>query len=58
MSPTSSGVVRPRRAAPASMSISSTATGTVLGYPSTVIAPESPTSTTSTPAASATCALG
>ena len=30
----------------------------VLGYPSTVIAPESPTSTMSTPAASATCALG
>ena len=33
-------------------------TGTVEGYPSTVIAPESPTSTTSTPASSATCADG
>ena len=31
---------------------------TVLGYPSTVMAPESPTRTMSTPASSATWALG
>ena len=54
MSPIISGVVSPRRTAWASMSSSSSVTGTVDGYPSTVIAPESPTSTTSTPASSAT----
>src|SRR5947199_1071703 len=40
------------------MSSSSVVTATVEGYPSTVIAPESPTSTRSTPAASAARALG
>ena len=58
MSPIISGVLSPRRTAWASMSSSSSVTGTVEGYPSTVIAPESPTSTTSTPASSATWALG
>jgi hypothetical protein len=53
-----SGVFKPRRTAWASMSSSSVVTGTVEGCPSTVIAPESPTSTTSTPASSATCADG
>ena len=57
-SATSSGVLSPRRTAAVSMSISSTVTGTVLSYPRTVIAAESPTSTMSTPAASAICALG
>ena len=58
MSPTSNGVFRPRRTAAASISISSIPTGTVVSWPSTVIAPESPTRTMSTPASSATCADG
>ncbi len=58
MSPTSSGVFSPRRTAAASISISSMPTGTVESWPSTVIAPESPTSTRSTPASSATLAEG
>ena len=52
------GVRRPRRTARASTSSSSVVTAIVDGYPSTVIAPESPTSTMSTPAASAARALG
>jgi hypothetical protein len=57
-SPIMSGVSRPRRTAWASMSSSSVVTGTVDGWPSTVMAPESPTRTTSTPASSATWADG
>ena len=58
MSPISSGVRRPRRAARASTSMSPSSTGVVELYPSTVVAAESPTSTRSTPAASAARALG
>jgi hypothetical protein len=58
MSPTISGVSSPRRTARASIRSSSVVTGTVDGCPSTVMAPESPTSTTSTPASSATWADG
>jgi len=58
MSPTISGVRSPRRTAAASMIISSMPTGTVLSYPSTQLAAESPTSTTSTPTSSTTWAEG
>ena len=58
MSHTISGVLMPRRTARESMISSSTVTGTVSAYPRTLLAAESPTSTTSTSAASATTALG
>jgi hypothetical protein len=57
-SPTSIGVSSPRRTAAVSMIISSSETGVVEGWPSTVIAAVSPTSTTSTPASSTTSAEG
>ena len=58
MSPTSIGASRPRRTAAVSMIISSSETGVVDGWPSTVIAAVSPTRTTSTPASSTICAEG
>ncbi len=53
-SATTSGCVEPRAEARVSISISSIVTGTVDGCPSTVMAAESPTSTSSTPASLAT----
>ena len=58
MSATTRARATPRVTAPVSMSISSTVTGTVESWPRTVIAAESPTRTTSTPAASASRPLG
>ena len=58
MSPTSSGVRRPRRTAAAIVTISSIPTGVVESWPSTTIAAVSPTRTTSTPASSTTWAEG
>ena len=58
MSPTSSGVFRPRRTAWVSMIISSMPTGVVALWPRTTIAALSPTRTRSTPDSSATWAEG
>ena len=58
MSATTSGRSAPRAAARVSMSISSIVAGTVESLPRTVIAAESPTRTTSIPAASAMRPLG
>ena len=58
MSPTTSGRFAPRVAARVSISISSIDAGTVESWPSTTIAAESPTRISSTPAPSASRALG
>ena len=58
MSPTTSGRFAPRVAARVSISISSIDAGTVESWPSITIAAESPTRISSTPAPSASRALG
>ena len=58
MSAITSGRRAPRVTARVRISISSIVTGTVESWPSTTIAAESPTSTMSTPAASASRPLG
>ena len=58
MSATSKAWRVPRRTARVWCSISSSVTGSVLSYPSTTIASESPTSKTSTPASSSSRAVG
>ena len=58
MSPTINARRTPRETAFTWWSISSMVTGRVFSYPSTTIPTLSPTRTISTPASSATCAVG